>query len=253
MSLIDTCHELIQAYKLWLLGNMKMPEDAHPDFSTKEEKLAYFTLPMALNYQRNSYTLRESAYNTFLDTNIKRVFDINRGSKASTRQLQDSLLKYKVALQPNKHTQTRSTISQTINQNWWSIENLLIECDHDFLKLQDIVQVKYKKWFPYLSGPKIFHYRSYILWEYCDVGLKNKEYIEIAPDTHVIQCSVRLWVITEEESKSLTRDQISLKWRSILSWSGLTPIDMHSPLWFWSRNGFSYTLLSVSNGIYKQY
>lgn len=41
-------------------GMDKMPEDENPalDKSTKENYL-YFTLPMALNYQRNSYMLWE--------------------------------------------------------------------------------------------------------------------------------------------------------------------------------------------------
>ncbi len=35
-----------------------MPEDSNPgNFANAEERLVYFTLPMALNYQRNSYSL----------------------------------------------------------------------------------------------------------------------------------------------------------------------------------------------------
>lgn len=43
-----------------------MPEDANPhlDMSSKEFYF-YFTLSMALNYQRNSYKLLESALNTY--------------------------------------------------------------------------------------------------------------------------------------------------------------------------------------------
>jgi hypothetical protein len=39
---------------------MEMPEDSKPnEFKNQEERLVYFTLPMSLNYQRNSYTLWE--------------------------------------------------------------------------------------------------------------------------------------------------------------------------------------------------
>lgn len=243
MFLIEQCHKLIYAYKEWLLGNMKMPEDSYPEFQTQEERLCYFTLPMALNYQRNSYTLWESANNTFQDPETKRVFDMQKVSNTDKNTLAQALLKHKVALQPNKHTQTRSTISQTIYQYRWSLEKLLEQCNYDFLLLRQTIQKDHKKWFPYLSWPKIFHYRSYILWEYCSVKLTNREYIEIAPDTHVIQCSIRLWIMYEEESLTLTRDQISQRRRDALSWSGILPIDMHSPLWFRSRNNFQFELI----------
>lgn len=241
--LINKCYQLTQVYHGWLLGNMKMPEDVHPDFGDDQEsRLVFFTLPMALNYQRNSYKLREAATQTYQDTSTTWVFDSNNSAQTSTEQLQSALIKYKVALQPNKHTQTRQTISNTITENWWSITQLLEAASYDFLKLQQLIQVTHKKWFPYLSWPKIFHYWSYILWKYCDIKLSNRQYIEIAPDTHVIQCSIKLWVITQAESTILTRDQISAKRRSALMWSGIDPIDMHSPLWFWSRNNFMYEL-----------
>lgn len=94
-----------------------MPEDSHPEFQIQEERLCYFTLPMALNYQRNSYTLWESACTTFQDPETKRVFDITTSGNISNDVLAEALLKYKVALQPNKHTQTRASIAKEIYQN----------------------------------------------------------------------------------------------------------------------------------------
>jgi hypothetical protein len=119
---------------------------------------------------------------------------------------------------------------------------MLVSVDYDFLKLQQAIQITHKKGFPYLSGPKIFHYWSYILGEYCNVKLKNREYIQIAPDTHVIQCSILLGVLTKEETLRMKRDDVSVRWREVLEGTNLSPIDMHSPLWFWSKNGFSYKL-----------
>jgi hypothetical protein len=51
-----------------------------------------------------------------------------------------------------------------------------------------------------------------------------------------------LGVITEQEAETLPKDAISEKWRGLLKGSDIAPIDMHSPLWFWSRNGFIYKL-----------
>lgn len=118
MSLIDSCYQLIQAYHDGLLGNMVMPEDVHPDFEgNKEKRLVFFTLPMALNYQRNSYKLREAATQTYQDSSTSWVFDIAQFSQLDLLHIQQALVKHKVALQPNKHTATRNKIAQTITTN----------------------------------------------------------------------------------------------------------------------------------------
>ena len=48
-------------YKMWKdgeLGGEYMPEDSNPHFEkSSKANYHYFTLPMALNYQRNSYKL----------------------------------------------------------------------------------------------------------------------------------------------------------------------------------------------------
>jgi hypothetical protein len=219
-----------------------MPEDTHPKFFNDEERLSYFTLPMSLNYQRNSYTLWEGAKQAFEDNLTKPIFSVTNVSKMTQDELRPLLIKYKVALQPNKHINTWHKIAVTISSKWGSIEKMLESVDYDFLKLQTLIQVTSKKDFPYLSGPKIFHYWSYILGEYGGVLLKNREYIQIAPDTHVIQCSVRLGVLSEIEAAKMSRDDISIRWREVLDDTGLSPIDMHSPLWFWSKNNFLYKL-----------
>jgi hypothetical protein len=243
-ELIKNCRKLLIAYKTGKLGQTKMPEDNNPAFAENqiEERLAYFTLPMALNYQRDSYKLWESALKTWEDRDTRRVFSLEEVSRMSDNELRKLLSKYKLALQPNKHIATWRTISNTIKGEWGSISNFIKNTDNDFLKLKDLVQIKYKKGFPYVSGPKIFNYWSFILGEYGKVNLKNREWIDIAPDTHITQCSVRLGVVTQEEAGFLTKEEISEKWRNLLQGSGITPIEMHPPLWFWSRNGFIYKL-----------
>jgi hypothetical protein len=240
--LIETCRDLVDAYKSGKLGQTVMPEDANPGFSDSEQekRLSYFTLPMALNYQRDSYKLWEAALKTYQDSETRFVFDISEVTSKSEEELRTALLKHKLALQPNKHINTWRVIAKTVYENWGSFENLIPAADSDFLKLKELIQVKYKKGFPYLSGPKIFNYWSFIISTYGKVQLKNRDAIDIAPDTHITQCSVRLNVITQEESEKLSKDQISAIWRDLLKGSEIDPIDMHSPLWFWSRNGFIF-------------
>lgn len=239
---IKTCNQLIKAYKTGLLGQTVMPEDSNPGKTNREYRIAYFSLPMALNYQRNSYKLWEAALKTFNDPETKFVFKIDEVSKSSEVQIRNALMKYKLALQPNKHISTWITIAKTINDNWGSFTSFFDSIDDDFLTLRQEVNYIHKKGFPYLSGPKIFNYWSFIISTYGGEKLLNREFIEIAPDTHIIQCSVRLGIISELEARILSREEISKRWRNILKDSGIDPIDMHSPLWFWSRNGFQYNL-----------
>ena len=237
---IETCKDLIAAYKSGALGQTKMPEDSHPDFPDKEARIAYLTLPMALNYQRNSYTLWESALNTFKDPSTRFVFDIHIVNKKTESEVRTALMKYKLALQPNKHISTWRSISKTIEREWGSFEKFTDSIDNDFLKLKQTVQIDYKKGFPYLSGPKIFNYWSFILSTYGNIKLKNKDAIDIAPDTHITQCSVKLGIITDKDVETMTKEKLSQLWRQTLKGSGIDPIDMHPPLWFWSRNGFIF-------------
>lgn len=244
-NIVRACRELITAFENGDLGQTEMPENSNPFGvipTEAEESLSYFTLPMALNYQRNSYELWKSALRTWRDAGTKDVFDMRKASEMNESGLRQRLIKYRVALQPNKHIATWQTITKTVFVNWGSFEKLLKAADYDYLKLREIVQKEHKKGLPYLSGPKIFNYWCYILTLYCDVKLKNAEYIEIAPDTHVTKCSVLLDVITDKEAETLTKEQISARWREVLAGSGINPIDMHAPLWFWSRNGFVYKL-----------
>ncbi len=244
---IKICNQLLGAYKIGLLGQIVMPEDSNPGIEKMncESRIAYFTLPMALNYQRNSYKLWESALKTFNDTETKFVFDVNKVSKSSAVKVRKALTKYKLALQPNRHINTWMTIAKTIDDNWGSFSQFFDSLDGDFLKLKQTIYFEYKNGFPYLSGPKIFNYWSFIISTYGGVKLSNRQFIEIAPDTHITQCSARLGIITEEETKTLSKEEISRRWRNILENSNIDPIDMHSPLWFWSRNGFIYDPKSV--------
>lgn len=132
-------------------------------------------------------------------------------------------------------------ISGTVHDNWGSFEKFADAADGDFLKLKQIVQADKKKGFPYLSGPKIFNYWSFIIGAYGGLSLKNRDRIEIAPDTHITRCSVKLGVISEQEAEDLGKEAISERWREALKGSGIDPIDMHPPLWFWSRNGFVFS------------
>lgn len=123
-KIINKCKELLEAYKSGELGQTKMPEESHPDFGTisPEERLSYFTLPMALNYQRDSYKMWEAALATFNDKNTAWAFNAAKSATATKEELQKSLLKHRLAMQPNKHTETWQTICKTVDTEFGGLK-----------------------------------------------------------------------------------------------------------------------------------
>lgn len=242
LEAIDTCMKLVEAFRAGALSAHELPEDNAPVFRRDEleSQLVYFTLPMSLNYRRNSDQLWAATRKSYVDSSTRDIFSIRASAELSFEVLAEKLLRHKMAMQPNRHTQNWHKIAQTVFTNWGSITGLLRAVDYDFLKLRKVVQGSHKAGFPYLSGPKLFNYWCYILVTKCGVPLKNREHIDIAVDTHVAQSSVVLGVITQDEATKLTREAIAERWRGLLLGTGLAPVDLNVPLWFWSRDGFTY-------------
>lgn len=218
-----------------------MPEDANPGLP-KDSALnyMYFTLPMALNYQRNSYTLWKSALQSYMDAATARIYDPRYVASMDEDKLREMLTKYKIALQPVKQCAAWMTLCRTFLRHFeGDIRNLFIMCHWNIPKILEYIQKNHKKEFPYLSGPKISNYWLYVIANYTDAPFSNLDSLSIAPDTHVIQATVRLQMIKETDlKKNNLQELVNHAWKEALSGTGLSLIDLHTPLWLWSRNGF---------------
>ena len=116
-EILEKVNKLVNMYKKGLLGGEVMPEDSNPRLEKSSlENYNYYTLPMALNYQRNSYKLWESANKTWEDKDTNFVFDTKKVEKAKVDEVREALVKYKVALQQNKQTEIWIKLSNTINE-----------------------------------------------------------------------------------------------------------------------------------------
>ena len=239
-DIIKKCEILMAMYKKGLLGGEVMPEDENPhlDISSLENVL-YFTLPMALNYQRNSYTLWEGANKTYLDQKTNFVFDPVKVINSSFEDVQEALVKYKVALQKNKQTEIWIKLCHTfIDLFSGDVRKLFIDCEYDVNKIRSFI-VSHKKDFPYISGNKLVNYWLYVIMQYTDIRYINPECLTVAPDTHVIKATHQLGLISDEEMESSNVQEIVIdKWNKLFSGTSYKPIDIHTPLWLWSRNGF---------------
>lgn len=240
-EILDKVEKLIVMYKNGELGGEVMPEDANPNFEKSSlENYLYFTLPMALNYQRNSYTLWECANKTYNDEETRFVFNPLVCLEKGFEEVQYALTKYKVALQKQKQTEIWISLCKTFVELFdGDIRKLFDTLDNDVDKIRNFIQKDNKKKFPYLSGTKICNYWLYVIYQYTDRKYKNIENLTVAPDTHVCKATHQLGLITDEEFKSANVQQIVIdRWQELLKNTKYKPIDIHTPLWLWSRNGF---------------
>ncbi len=231
-------------YNMWQKGSLGgeiMPEDENPHLEKSSlENYLYFTLPMALNYQRNSYTLWENANKTYQDKDTHFVFNPKEVVTRPVEEMQIALTKYKVALQKNKQTEIWITLCKTFIELFeGDIRKLFANLDNDVDKIRDFIQKENKKKFPYLSGTKICNYWMYVIWQYTTQEYTNIENLTVAPDTHVIKSTHRLGLITDEElQRSDVQNIVIERWNELLKNTKYKPIDIHTALWLWSRNGF---------------
>lgn len=230
---------LIELHKAGALGGEIMPEDALLGIVDKDKLPDVITLGMSLNYQRNSYKLWESVAKTYTDQNSKWIFDPDKVANSDPELLRRELLKYKVGLQPNKHTEIWHKNATSLAKSKGALA-LISNHNYSIKELSETMLMKDKKEFPYLSGPKIFNYWLYVMGDYCMVPWIDRQLISVAPDTHVIQASVRLGLVLPEQFNGSAKsvESIAQAWRSLLEGSGYDPIDVHTPLWLWSRSGF---------------
>lgn len=233
-----TLKQVLQLYKLFNEG--KIPtlaqHEVHPNHPKgSRENYLYFTLPVSINFQRSSPAMWASALKTYEDKDTQYLFYPEQVVKRDRLQVQKDLIKHKLGLQPNKHTDIWIAISKTLNEHYDNDpRKVMAEGNYDAGNIIKYIQIEKKKLFPYLSGAKMTNYWLYILSHYTDLDLKNKQEISIIPDTHVLQCSIKLGLTNSSHSPIAVAEV----WKALLLDSELSPVDLHPVLWNWSRNNF---------------
>lgn len=238
MSQLDLLARVIKLHQLFQEGKIPtLPNhEVHPDVTRESrENYLYFTLPVCINFQRSSPAMWASALKTYEDPLTNYLFFPEEVALRSREQVQKDLVKHKLALQPNKHTDIWLAISHTLHEFYDNDPREVLKTGQsDVAVIIPMIQKEHKKRFPYLSGAKMTNYWLYILSHYTDVRLQNMHEISIIPDTHVLQSTVKLGILTEAN----TPETVAMAWRELLRDSSLTPVEMHPVLWNWSRNNF---------------
>ncbi|GGE60177.1 hypothetical protein [Priestia taiwanensis] len=240
--LLEHIKSLLHMHSQGLLGGEIMPEDALINVISDDELLNVLTLGMSLNYQRDSYALWRSIVQAYMDDSTKWIFNPYTVSTSNIEDLHQALLHYRVALQSNRHPEIWKRVSEGITQSSITkdVLGLIESAEYDIAILKNIIQVKRKMEFPYLSGPKLFNYWLYVMENYGGIKWKSRELITIAPDTHILKATVKLGLCASDVLNGTTKDRqlVSEAWKKALMDSGVAPIDVHTPLWLWSRAGF---------------
>jgi hypothetical protein len=164
------------------------------------------------------------------------VFDPSLVAQADHASVADALIRYRLALQTNRHVSIWRRLSDTL-ASYFSSDPLevLRACNFDVVATIEYLR-KRKEQFPCLNGVKMSNYWLYMLSRFTDVRLRGVEHISVIPDTHVIRSSVILGLLPEHTA---TPDAVAAVWTDLLRDTELRPIDVHAPLWRWSRNGFT--------------
>lgn len=150
------------------------------------------------------------------------------------------LVQYRVALQPNRHPAVWKTLCRTFAEQFGGDVRVFLRQSHFRAAEVKAYIAAHKKDFPCLGGTKICNYWLHVLEAYTDCRFSDRENISIAPDTHVLQASARLGVLTEDELHGGSAQTLAAnRWDALLEDTGLLPTDLHTPLWLWSRGGFT--------------
>lgn len=238
-ELAEIAVRLHAMWKSGRLGGEQMPEDVHPKLAPDSDELSiYFTLGMTLNYQRNSYALWRACTAAFDDPSTKWVFDPATVANADQSRLSEALTRHRVALQPNRHPQIwQQNARGFVSHASGSVKALFEEVQYDLGAVKNFI-VTHKRTFPYLAGPKISNYWLYVVSTYMDWPTRNRESLTVAPDTHVISASIRLGLVSDSPNLANLTSEVADRWSEVLRNTSLLPIDIHTPLWLWSRAGF---------------
>jgi len=234
-SIISRLEKIKTAFEEGMLGNTSHEE--HPGLPKhSRENYLYFTLAPALNFQRRSEQLWHAAATTYSDVATSFVFEPYLVCETSDTDLRAALTEHALATRPIRHTDTWRRLCGTLVSRYRADPRVFLEaCEWDVPKVLGEIEVN-KRLFPMIAGPKMSHYWLFILSRFTDAKFKNIQAISIIPDIHVRRATVYLG-ITDDAAVS-PAERLASIWQLGLEGSGISPSQLHGPLWLWSRAGF---------------
>jgi len=234
-SIISHLEKLRAAFEEGALGNKSHEE--HPGLPKhSRENYLYFTLAPALNYQRRSEQLWRAAAATYSDPTTRFVYEPHLVCETSSDELRAALTTHALATRPIRHTDTWRRLCDTLVSRYSGDPRVFLEDrEWDVLKVLETLKSD-RKLFPVLAGPKMSNYWLFIVSRFTDAKLRNIQEISIIADIHVRRASAYLGIV--DDAAGYTTERLADVWRIGLQGSGMSPSQLHGPLWLWSRAGF---------------
>src|SRR5260221_8854917 len=148
LAKVKNLHKIFHEGKIPTLPH----HEVNPGFDkASRENYLYFTLPPTLNFQSSSPAMWPSALKTYEDEETRYLFFPEEVVKRSREEIQSAIIKHKLGLQRNKHTDIWSAIGQPLYDHYQSDpRNILKEGDFDAGRILQTIQKEKKKLFPYL-------------------------------------------------------------------------------------------------------
>src|SRR3989344_6049482 len=107
-------HKLFQEGKIPILSNHEVNPGLPKD---SRENYLYFTLAPCINFQRSSPAMWASALKTYEDPQTRYLFLPEEVTARPVEQVRKGLLRHKLGLQPNKHTEIWTRICKTLQEH----------------------------------------------------------------------------------------------------------------------------------------
>lgn len=181
-AILQRVEKIIQAYKSGLLGGEKMPEHENPGLPAgSRENYMYFTLPMALNYQRNSYKLWECANRMYAEKPF--MYNSHDVCEMSPDDVKSVLTEYKVALQPNRQPVIWTTLCETVERDLnGDIRGLFSECDFKVAAVKARIEGSRKKF--HISAAKKYATIGCMFWS--SIPTRGLPTVRISPSLRIL-------------------------------------------------------------------
>lgn len=138
---LEKVKRLIALYEQGLIPTLAQHE-VNPGLPrASRENYLYFTLPVCINFQRNSPAMWAAAFASWEDPETQYVFSPEKLAETPIEKVRGDLVKHRLALQPNKHTFIWTTIAKTLHDQYGDDpRNIIKEAESDADKLIILLQ-----------------------------------------------------------------------------------------------------------------
>ncbi len=210
------------------------------------ERVMFYTLTVAIDYQRKASDLWDSARKTMDDESVQWVFHPGTVSKKTPQELVEALSKHKLSKKTNKDADIWRTICLSFLELFDGDPRKLFEkYDHDARQIFDVMRNKYGKKFPYLAGStgtsKILSLWIRIMHKEAQIPFKRLELVPIPIDIHTARATITSGCIAGDfEGSFVELAEIAKKaWMEACDNSGYYPLQLDEALWNLGRFGCS--------------